>query len=319
MLLLSLRRAKTPYPGLENLTLVCLTVFITLLGLEFYLKVFFVQTDNFDTLARRNWRERYYTGTFNSLGYRDVEWTEALVAGKTKVMVVGDSFVEGAGIEQPQDRFPDQLVQKLGPDYVVFNLGRRGAYTSQEMYAALKYPYQPDILIWSYVVNDIEEVAAKLGFHRPSNPQAPFLLRPLVENSFVANFFYWRLIHALAAWQPDTSWQWFLSAYNDPEAWQLHQQELLSIYEAAHSRQIPLLVVVFPSMTNVEQSQVITKRIINLYQNKGVPTLEVADLIQGIPTAELIASPVDAHPSEQVHKLVAEALYEMLIGLELAK
>lgn len=313
-----LRRSPAVRPGLENLLLVGLALFLPLLGLELYFKLFFAQTDDLDTLARQNWRERYYLDSFNSLGYRDQEWTAGMVAGKTKVMVVGDSFVEGAGIEQPAERFPDQLARMLGPEYVVFNLGRRGAYTSQEMYQVLHYPYQPDILIWSYVLNDIEEVAAKTGFARPSGPEVPSALAPLVEHSYAANFLYWRLWHVLAARRPDATWQWLLGVYNDPEAWQLHQEELLAIHQTAAARGVPLLVVVFPGLTNLEQSRAVSGRIVELFRSRGVPTIDVADLVEDRPVADLIASPVDAHPSPLVHRLVAQALYQRLGELGLA-
>lgn len=318
-LLTYLRQAKKPRPLFENLTLTVLTLFLTLMGLELYFKVFFAQTDTIPTLAERNWREQYYDGTFNSLGYRDVEWTDEVVAGKIKVMVVGDSFVEGVGIEYPEDRFSNRLAQKLGPDYVVFNLGKSGANTAGEIEAITHFPYRPDFLVFSYFPNDIEGTAAwQRGLARPPNIEISPLLLPLVKNSYTFNFLYWRLFRLWQAGQPDTKWLWFLSLYDNPEVWWLHQQELLSIYQGAQSEQVPLIVVVFPSMNHIEESQVVTKRIVALYEERGVPTLDVTKLIKGIPTAELMASPVDSHPNERVHALVAEALYQMFVDTGLA-
>jgi lysophospholipase L1-like esterase len=319
VLLLYWRRAKKGGPGWENLLLSLLTLLVSLLAAELYFKVGFAQSDDLDVLARDNWRERYYTGTFNSLGYRDIEWREELVAGKIKVMVVGDSFVEGAGIKDPADRFPDQLGQKLGPAYVVFNVGRRGAYTSQEIYATLNYPYRPDILVWSYVINDIEEVAVKHGQHRPAKPEAPEVLAPVVNNSYAVNFVYWRLARLAMARQPDAGEAWLRAAHANPAIWQAHRQELLSIVAGAETRQIPLVVVVFPSLTNIEKTRFVTERMIDLFAEQGVPTIDVATLLADRPPASLIASPVDAHPSELVHRLIAEALYEQLIELGLVR
>jgi hypothetical protein len=287
-LLIRLHKAQTARPLLENLTLLTLTIFITLMGLEFYFKVFFAETDDLDTLARQNWRDRYYVGTFNSFGYRDKEWTDEMVAGKTKVMVIGDSFVEGVGIKHTEDRFPDRLDQLLGPDFVVFNIGRRGASTGREIDDVIEYPYPPDILVLSYFVNDIDEIALSRGIMEPPKmPPISPLLSPLVNNSYAFNFFYWRLFRLLQASQPDDRWLWRLRAYNDPDAWWLHQKQLLSLYKGTQSEQIPFVVVVFPS------------------------------LVEGIPSKDLIASSVDAHPNEMVHKLVAEALYEKFVELGL--
>jgi hypothetical protein len=319
MLSVYFSRNKSAPSLLKNSLVVIFSLFLTFMAIEFYCKVFFAQPDALDTLARQNWRERYANkATFNSLGYRDVEWTDDMVAGRTKIMVVGDSFVYGDGIENPEDRFSNQLAQKLGDDYVVFNVGKGGTNTKHHIQAILDYPYSPDILILSYFVNDITgTILERQWIERPRRAQLLPEWPLLVDNSYAFNFLYWRLYRILQANQPDEKWAWYLSIYNDPESWWLHQQQLLTIYEGTQSERIPLLVVVFPSMDHTEDSQVVTERIIDLFQERDVPTLDVANLIGGIPTRELVASPVDTHPSEFVHGLVADALYELLVEQEL--
>jgi hypothetical protein len=315
-LLIYSQRTNKSKPFLINIMLAFLTLFLTFMGLEFYFKLFFAEPDSIGTLARENWRERYANqGMLNSLTYRDKEWTDDMVAGKTKVMVVGDSFVYGDGIENPEDRFSNRLGQKLGDDFVVFNLGKGGTNTKHHINAILNYPYSPDILVFSYVINDITgAVLERQWVNRPDGaprvlPEIPFL----VDNSYALNFFYWRLHRMLQVGQPDTAWQWYLSVYNDPDSWWIHREQLVSIYEGAQSEQIPLFVVVFPSMDFTEESQVVTERIVNLFRERGVPTLDVAELIEGIPKKDRMASSVDAHPSELVHSLVADALYQMFL------
>ncbi len=313
-----LRRSPMPRPRLENTILVFLALFITLMALEFYFKVFFAQSDSITSLANRNWNERYFDHTLNSLGYRDVEWMPEMVTGKTKVMVVGDSFVEGTGIEYPKDRFPDRLGQMLGPNYVVLNLGKGGANTGQEIEAITNYPYRPDILILSYFVNDIEGVAGALGLAQPPRHEISPLLLPLVRNSYVFNFLYWRLYRLSQIGQPDRKWEWQLSLHHNPDAWWLHQQQMLTLYEGAKAEKIPFIAVVFPSMNRTEESQFVTERILNLYREVGAPVLDVAELIKDIPLDERVATPVDPHPSELVHERVAEGLYNMFLDLKLA-
>lgn len=319
ILLIYLHRANSPHPFFENLILMILFFFVTLMAVEFYFNVFFAQPDALPTLAVQNWYQRYYEGTFNSLGYRDVEWSADKIRNKRKVMVVGDSFVEGVGIENPQDRFPDRLAQKLGPNFVVFNVGKRRANTGQEIEAILNYPFPPDILVLSYFVNDIDNIRWWYNLDRGGGSSVPPLLAPLEKNSYAFNFLYWRLSRLLRSQQPDAEWIHLLKLYNDPGAWWLHQQDLLSIYEGTRSEQIPLIVVVFPSMNRTEESQVITERIINLFQEKNAPVLDVAALIKDIPVSERIASTVDPHPSELVHQRVAEALYDLFVRLGFTK
>jgi hypothetical protein len=310
-------RSNKP-PLLVNATLMLLSTFLILMGLEFFFKVFYAEPDSIGTLARENWRERYANrADRNSLGYRDVEWNNEMVAGKTKVMVVGDSFVYGDGIEYPEDRFSNILGQKLGDDYVVFNLGKGGTNTKHHINAIVKYPYAPDILVLSYVINDIKgSVLEEQWLNQPGG--APRILPEihwLERSSYAFNFFYWRLERLLQtqADLPDSQWEWLLSIYNHPDSWWIHQQQLEAIYKGAQSQQIPLLVVVFPSMDYTEESMVVTERILEFYQQRQVSTLDVAAVIQEIPPRERMASAVDAHPSELVHLRVAEALYQLFL------
>lgn len=212
------------------------------------------------------------------------------------------------------------LGQKLGPKYAVLNVGRQGANTGDEIKLLLDYPYKPDILVWTYFINDIGDQAGPFGILLPPPRETPPWLSPLLQNSYAFNFIYWRRVRLFEARNfPDAKWQWLVTIYNHPDAWWTHQQQLLSIYEGARSEQIPLLVVVFPGIPYLEESQFVTERVVNLYQDQGVPTLDVAELIKDIPAKERMASPVDQHPNELVHRLVAEALYDMFLDLELAE
>ena len=318
-LLIYAHRTKSIPETLVNVILMVLTLFFLGMGLEFYFKVFFAESDAYDTLARQNLRDSYASSAnkkqYNSQGFHDIEWTPEMVAGKTKIMIVGDSFVHGDGIADPNKRFSNLLAQKLGPNYVVFNLGKGGTNTAQQIEFIVNYPFSPDILILSYVFNDIQGAMLERQWRqRPSSPQVPQILAPMVNNSYAFNFLYWRIYRLLEAGQPDEKWLWYLDAYNDPDSWWLHKQQLLQIYKGAKSEQIPFLVIVFPSMEYPEKTKVVTDRVIDLFEQQHVPVLDVSELIRGIPARDLMVSPTDPHPSEFANKLVAEALYKMLIA-----
>ena len=298
---------------LENVTIVLFGFFITFGVLEFYFKVFFAQTDGYTfTLAARNWHEKYWY-PINSLGYRDWEWIPESGIGKTKVIVVGDSFVAGTGIKDHEDRFSNQLAKLLGQDYVVFNVASPGWSTQDEIKALVAYPYKPNILILSYFVNDIEQTVYDQGIERPE-----FIRRPtgvwgfIVDNSYAFNFLYWRWYRLTQPPPKPTYLEWINSLYRDPKLWWLHRQELLTIIEGAASEQIPLLVVVFPNLAAIEESQFISQPVIDLFQEHNVPVLDVSMLLAGHDPAEITVNAVDAHPNEAVHLEVAEHLYQMI-------
>lgn len=280
---------------------------------EFYFKVFFAQSDGFRyTLASQNWYDRYWRE--NTLGYRDVEWTPDMLAGKTKVMVVGDSFVAGSGIPQPQDRFTDQLGRLLGNDYAVLNVASPGWDTIDEVKAIIDYPYRPDILILSYYINDIEGVAYQSGARRPQIRQdPPAWLQPLVQHSYAFNFLYWRLLRLGPQEWAKVYWDdWLMRITTDPDIRWRHQQELMTIIDGAASEQIPLYVVVFPNLTAVEESRIILKPVLDLFAVHQIPVLNVTDLVAGRDPAEITVNAIDSHPNEAMSREVAERLYEMI-------
>ncbi|MBN1995500.1 MAG: SGNH/GDSL hydrolase family protein [Anaerolineae bacterium] len=297
----------------QNISLLLISFLITLLLLELFLKLFFAQSNTFGfTLAATNWRQRYVH--VNSLGYRDKEWTPTLLEGRTKIMVLGDSFVEGTGIENPADRFSDLLGQKLGQEYAVLNAGLSGADTKDEIRNALAYPYQPDIVILSFCLNDIDSTAKDMKFTRPNLIVPPPFL---VAESYALNFFYWRL-YRLIPQADEIYWDWIMTVYHNPDIWQVYRGELLQMAQIARAGNSQFIVVIFPDMIKIEESRPITSQVANLYREQGVPVLDVTDLLAGIAPANLIVSNVDAHPNEFVHRLVAEELYRLVLDSQQA-
>jgi hypothetical protein len=299
---------------IENISLSLLVFFLTFMLVELYFKLFFAQSDGFRyTLASRNWYERYWQE--NSLGYRDVEWTPEKLAGKTKVMVVGDSLAAGSGIANPQDRFSNQLGRLLGDDFAVLNVASPGWDTIDEVGAILAYPYRPDILVLSYYINDIEGTAYQSGLQRPQIKQdPPVWLLPLVQNSYAINFLYWRIIRLGPQEWAEVYWNdWLKKISADPDITWRHQQELLKIIDGAASEQIPLFAVVFPNLAGVEESQPLIQPVINLFRTHHIPVLDVSKLLTRRDPSTTMVNAIDSHPNEAVNLEVAEHLYQMII------
>ncbi len=304
-------------PFIENILLSIVVLFMTFMVIEAFFKLFFAQSDGFRyTLASQNWYDRYWEE--NSLGYRDTEWTSELLDGKIKVMVVGDSFVAGSGIAQPEDRFSNRLGQHLGDDYAILNVASPGWDTLDEVAAIVDYPFRPDILVFSYYINDIEGVAYETGAQRPQIRQDPpdwFL--PVVRNSHAINFLYWRLIRLGPQEWATIYWDdWLKKIATDSEILWRQQQELLRLVEGAASEQIPLFVVVFPNLAAVEESEFITQPVIDLFEERNIPVFDVSTILIGRDPSDTMVNSVDSHPNEAINQEVAEKLYEMILACD---
>jgi hypothetical protein len=299
---------------LENITIILVAVFLTFMALEVGFKLFFAQSDGFRyTLASQNWYDRYWVQ--NSLGYRDKEWTPEEVAGKTRVMVVGDSVAAGSGIANQEDRFANRLGQYLGDDYAVMVVASPGWDTLDEIEAIIEYPHAPDMLVLSYFINDIEGSAYAQGAQRPQIRQdPPNWFKPLVDNSYVFNFLYWRLVRLGPQEWATTYWEdWLKKISADPDIRWRHQQELLRIIDGAVSEGIPLFVVVFPNLAAVEESQFLVQPVIELFESRGVPVVDVSRIVANRDPAQITVNAVDAHPNEAIHAKVAEKLYSIIL------
>jgi hypothetical protein len=300
----------------QNFAIIILSILVSFILAELFFR-FFAQSDSLGyTLAARNWFKSYWEK--NSLGYRDIEWTPQLLKGRTKIMVLGDSFAAGWGIKEKEDLFSYQLGQRLGDRYAVMNVASAGANTKGEIEKALEYPYEPDIVILTFYVNDIDGVASEKGLPHPPalRIETPSILEPLVENSYAANFFYWRIYRLGAQEWNNRYWNWLQGRYSDAEVWAAYKELLLSISSYAEQNNKVLIVVVFPHLTAVEESLPITSRIVELYTSQGVPVLDVVDLVVDVAPQDRIVNSFDPHPSILVHQLVAEALLPLVLEAE---
>lgn len=308
----------------QNVLLALLALLFTLTATEIAFKLFFIQSDGINfTLASRNWFERYWR-PINSLGYRDDEWTPEKIGSRRRIVVIGDSFVAGGGIKRVEDRFSNQLGERLDDDYAVMTVAQNGWNTRQEIDGLLAYPYLPDIVVFSYCLNDIEGVASAMGFSRPANllTYPPDWLRPLVDNSYALNFVYWRLFRWRAFTDPNQraetqSYQDHLRAlYENPEVWTAHQNELHEVYNLAQTHRFQLIVVVFPDMLRAEKTHDLSGNVVHFFQDLGIPVVDVTALLAAEQPKRLVVNSVDSHPSVEVHTLVANALSAVIRELE---
>jgi lysophospholipase L1-like esterase len=262
------------------------------------------------TLAGQNWMRRYIQR--NSLGYRDREWTTGELSARTTVLVVGDSFTEGWGIENPADRFSDVLGQMLGDDYAVVNLGIGGTSTLDQLQILEEYPYQqPDVIIWQYLLNDIYVAAESNG--SPWNVPVPDV-PPLAQESHLANYLYWRLYTPNLYRDPatgQTQWEWLYSAYDNAYIWDIHHAEIDRLIDYAERVNARLITLIFPNMEDPTGSIPYVDRVAQAVEARGhTDILRLFDAAASWPPETRLVSNRDAHPSAAFNHYVAALIYK---------
>lgn len=289
------------------------TVMLVLGAGEFYFRFIHADPGWGFTLAHQNWEQRYWQT--NSAGFRDRDWSPDDWRDKTTVVVVGDSFASGWGVDNPADRFPDVLAQHLGDDYAVINIAKPGTSTRAHLQMLQDNPpAEPDIVLLQYFLNDIEDASASVSrFWDASFPDVP---PKLVQESYLVNAIYWTLYpytQPVETTFEGSYWDWQYATYDNYVIWDIHQQEIERLIDYVESIGAELYVVIFPNMEDPVGSIPYVDRVKFVFNERGYGddhVLTLFDAVAAWPPDDVVASPRDAHPSAAFHRYVGDLIYE---------
>jgi hypothetical protein len=310
-----LRRGRGRTAGMAVFVVVD-AVLVVLLVLELGMALFFAQSDGFNlTMSSQNWFRRHWHPV-NSLGYRDAE-PRPKKAGEKLVLIVGDSFAAGHGIDRAEDRFGNVLGRELGPGWRVANAAKIGWDTVDEDQALRAYPQTPDVVVLAYFVNDIYRAAEKEKFALPFAVQFPKngVEKYLVDHYALANFVYWRL--ARMGNLEDAAknfWDRLRAAYADPKVWGEHARELDSIVDWCREHHARLIALVIPSLVDVSGTAPMTARVAAYFKDKGVETVDLTPLLAGRDPAGMVVNSVDTHANVKLNAEMAGLLQKAILA-----
>lgn len=182
-----MRRAKGL---LINILMLFVTCLICIIMIEVFIRIFYPQTlvpfAGYDrilgwgnvpsTSAVQSNKDYKVIVNINSKGMRDKEYSYEKPKGVLRILVLGDSFTWGAGVEN-NETFSKFLENILDTNVEVINAGVNGYGTDQEyLFLTTKgYKYRPDIVLLAFCLNDIEN--NMLDFDGSSRiPKPRFLL-----------------------------------------------------------------------------------------------------------------------------------------------
>jgi hypothetical protein len=304
---------------------ISLFTILIMLGVgEFYFRYVYFASDGFEfTLTHQRWVQTCWQPLNHvqypdqTIPFRDHAVTAADVAGKVKVMIVGDSVVAGYGICDPKDRFADRLQAMLGPAYAVLNVGKGAWNSSEQWYGAVNYPIKPDIIIWSQLLNDIDGAIAAVHGDLPilakrpvaSNPVADFL----TKNSYLYDYVYWQVIfrHVFQHNFADIA-TFEYDAYFDPKIWAVQEGYLQAQVDWAREMNAPLIVIVWPQFTEMSRTEPQSRQIERFFAERGAIVVSGIDLFGNDLPESLIVNRSDTHPNERAHRMASEALFMTL-------
>lgn len=302
---------------LQGVWMSLLTLVIVLMALEAVCRVFVAWSDGFIvTLSEKNW-QRHYWKPVNSLGYRDPEPDEAALAGKTRILAVGDSVTAGAGLEDIKDRYQNVLAGMVGDRYAVMTAAQIGWNSKQELAGLQTYPYPPDIVLLTYSVNDLDNIAFDHGI----TPKPTFSLHdspvfPLISTSYFLNFAYYSTLR-LPVWGSNTSVRDYQQrAYADPGVWAEHTATLKAFDDWAREHHAHLVVIVMPDLNAAAITSPYTRQVAGYFTGLGdVSVLDLGPELSKRDPRQMAVSTLDAHPNAATQRLFALKICPLIAAL----
>ncbi len=259
--------------------------------------------------ASQIWWEKYWKPV-NDQNYRDRE----ILTDTTKkaILVIGDSFAAGHGLEDLNERFSNQLEAKLGAaDHVVYNLGISGSDTRDEAARLLRYPVKPDVIVLQYFPNDIEKVAREKGLTLTGAEPYTDLTgswATLVKRFYLPNFVYWQLPHTAFS----TFEEFVNKAYTDTTVLNAHFRDLSVMLDYRDSTRAEMYAVFVPFLFQLDKSAAYTKPVEDFLQSRGVTVVRLTEGVAKIADKDRVVGKNDGHAGPAVNTLMAERVYEAM-------
>ncbi len=285
------------------------SLIIIVFSAEWYLRLFYITTDAYGFTAMNYWwYQNYGLAQDNQYGYRDNE-PQPDSPDLLRIAILGDSFAMGHGISNRDETFPQLLERRLGANIDVNLIADSGRDTDLHLPFLEQYPYAPDILIYSYYLNDIDYLLA--GDNSPDN-NFTFIESPEVEwfvrEFFLPNYLYYNLLQFTNQTRNSGFVNSLVSAYDDAALWDEHRFRLNQTIDWAEARNIPYFVLIWPHIASIDTSQSAIAKVAEVFTSRDIQVIDMSPILREYPIQQLVVNRFDTHPSAFAHQLAADAL-----------
>jgi lysophospholipase L1-like esterase len=251
----------------------------------------------------------------NADGFRDESFDRPRAGGERRVLVIGDSFAFGFGIDDRARTFPAALEAELSSAHPtdVFNAGVPGADSEREL-AVLEQTLprvDPDLVLLAWFVNDAESNACKQEYVQQSR------LLPLISDVLLRHSALWRrlepaLVAVCVRCGAKASYLDHLRRlYDAPSGARWSQRAaFIGLLERARHGDRHVAVVLFPLVEDFDDhplAEVHTLLRATCAQ-AGVPCFDLHDVLRHEPAESLQTSALDHHLNEKGCALAARAV-----------
>ena len=288
----------------------------------------FVYTDRGGLFSRERWKKRAVMNRINSHGLRGREIAAAAPPGTVRLLMVGDSFTYGEGVED-DEAFSRKLEEILngtltkergGLRYETINAGVSG-YNTHDEYVYLKnrwIDFNPDMVVIVFYLNDayddskffslITGAGAGASLEGAKASRSPSRAVEWVTN---------RLNRLKVAKQVKSIYQKQFSGTPTIEGydWNDSRRALGEAKALTGRHGAGLALVIFPELYELTEKypfKNIHDRVREAAEELGIPVLDLLDTFTGEAPETLWVHETDHHPNARAHEIAAGAIHRFL-------
>ena len=262
-----------------------------------------------------SWETRYgdVLVTYNERGLRDRPILPK-AEGEYRILALGDSVTFGWGVPQHQIfafRLEQLLQGRLQRPVRVINSGVGGYNTVQELtyFKQEGVTFQPDLVMLTYVQNDIEENKG------PFDPWDGVSLRgnslPDMVLQMLGKLWFYRLVdHTYHYALPKQLKGQYTNPSQGGEGWSHSMSALDELDAMCEEHKIPLIVF-YNRMEPGENNPLFEDVVRHVH---GVPVKDMGQWFEGLDKSSLTNSKVDSHPNAEGHRVMAEHMADEIVS-----
>ena len=263
-----------------------------------------------------------------------------------RVMVLGDSFLHGPGIQKDQ-RFTKMLNRMLleqgvpgYEDVSVLDLTLPGSNTQNNTTTFNRYakPFQPHAVIWAYFLNDVYR--NQKFSDQPTDAQPPpessrdkfnsrvrGVMNTMYRNSRLIRYVLPNINKELKSRGiviPGSQFYHERSKSHDPDhaSWLRSQEIMNQVWRQCSEDDIQVLVINCPHLDLLKHYSLfdeVDQHIEDYFLTQPVSFLRGVDCFRDIKNESFSLSRYDSHPNEKAHRMLAEFTAQRLLADLLAR
>ena len=310
---------------------IALGTFFGFVIIEICVRFFLYQDPWYEKLELAQKLSEGYSHKRNRFNLRDGEFSRTKPKDHRRILILGDSFTFGSGVEKDRDIFPEILETTLNQQMPlnkikkieVLNGGIPGSLPDEwlNLYRRIAAEFDPDIVLIVFFLRDGTSETVAWDFFKLITMD--ITLRNSHSRLYQSSYIYRLIRDRLDRSKISTGYaqklkNGYFGTLQERLIWKLTQRHLLLIKALAHEMGTDVGFIIFPALVELNKNYPfsdICDCLEAFAQSNGFPVHNLLPSFFGHSGPDLWVSAYNQHPNEKAHRIAAESMFPFVVNL----